>query len=189
MKNLENNKLAASVLVAGLIAMVAGKITDVLYTPEASVEKRGYQVEVVASSEAGIDKKDAAPEPIAIGELLAIASLEKGQKLFKKCATCHTVNKGGAHKVGPALYNVVGAKAAADNGFAYSAALKEKQISWGYEELFAFLKKPKKYVPGTKMSFAGFKKDADIAAVILYLRENGDSKQALPAADFTATIE
>jgi len=190
MKDLENNKIAAAILVAGLIAMIAGKVTDVLYHTEVPAKERGYQVEVAEAGNPGASSSaQAEPIIVPLGQLLSVASTEKGSKLFKKCATCHSIESGGPHKVGPNLHNVVNKKAASSTGFAYSDALVGKNISWSYKELFAFLKKPKKFVPGTKMSFAGFKKDEDVASIILYLRENTDSKPALPAADATVTLE
>ena len=90
--------------------------------------------------------------------LLASASLDNGGKLFKKCATCHNYEKGSANKVGPHLWNIINRPKANVEGFAYSKALAEYGGEWGYEELAEFLYKPKKYIKGTKMNFAGLEK-------------------------------
>jgi cytochrome c len=178
MKDLEFNKIAASILVAGLIALVVGKVTNALYSPDEQ-EKRGYQVEVASGNEAGGAAAEA-EKPLDIPALMAAANAENGQTIFKKCVSCHSVEKSGAHKVGPNLWGIIGLKSAHHADFAYSSALKEKNITWGYSELFAFLKKPSAYAPGTKMSFAGLRKPEEIADVIAYLRAQSDSPKPLP---------
>lgn len=178
MKDLEFNKIAASILVAGLIALVIGKVTNTLYSPD-DQEKRGYQVEVASGGE-GNSGKPAEEKPLDIPALMAAANAANGQAIFKKCASCHGAEKSGGHKVGPNLWGVIGLKSAHHADFAYSTALKEKNITWGYAELFEFLKKPSAYAPGTKMSFAGLRKPEEIADVIAYLRTQSDSPKPLP---------
>jgi cytochrome c len=127
--------------------------------------------------------KRPAPEPAEIediGPLLASVSMDDGESAFKKCKACHTIDKGDANKVGPNLWDIVGHDRAARDGFAYSDAFTGLDGTWTYEELNAFLAKPKAYAPGTKMSFAGMKKVADRAAVIGYLRAQSDMPQPLP---------
>ncbi|MBL6945093.1 MAG: cytochrome c family protein [Rhodospirillales bacterium] len=136
---------------------------------------------VAAKAQASAPAKRAATEVIEDFEvLLAAASPDAGKKTFKKCKACHTIGKGEASKVGPNLWNVVGADRAARDGFKYSDALSGLGGNWGYEELNAFLTKPKAYAPGTKMAFAGVKKAADRAAVIAFLRGQSDAPMALP---------
>jgi cytochrome c len=171
MKNLETNKIVASILVAGLIALVAGKIANGLYHPVQQPEKRGYQVEVVAS-DASATGEPVAEVAIDIPALMSVASLEKGKDTFKKCAACHSHETGGANKVGPNLAGVVGANIGHHAGYTYSDALKAKGGKWTHEELFAFLKEPQKYAPGTKMSFAGIKKPEQIADIIKFLESS-----------------
>ncbi len=112
--------------------------------------------------------------------LLASADSGAGKKIFKKCKACHTADKGGAHKVGPNLWDVVGRAKAGAGGFKFSGALAGLGGTWTFEDLDAFLAKPKAFAPGTKMTFAGVKKAADRAAVIAYLRSLSDSPKPLP---------
>jgi cytochrome c len=179
MKNLENNKLVAAVLVAGLIALVTGKIADVLYHPVENPEKRGFSVEVAEAPAAG-GAGAVKAEPIDIGALLAAADAAEGEKQFKKCASCHTSERGGPDRIGPNLAGIVGNKRAHSASFSYSDPMKTKGGTWTYEDLFAFLHKPKDFVPGTKMTFPGFSNPKDIANVVAYLRTTGDNPPPLP---------
>jgi cytochrome c len=179
MKNLETNKIVASVLLAVLIALLCGKAADVLYRPETHLVERGYEV-AVEGKEGGV-AKDEGPKA-SFEELLAQGTPEAGKKVFEKCAACHDATQGAAHRVGPNLYGVLGKKKAAAEGFAYSDAMKGKGGEWSIADLHEFLKNPRAYVPGTKMSFKGLSKDKDVADVILYLRGMGSPDVPLPAA-------
>jgi cytochrome c len=119
-------------------------------------------------------------DPEQVSALLAGADVKNGTKLAKKCAACHSFKKGGPNKVGPNLWNIVGAKQAAVAKYRYSAALKNMGKSWGYEELNQFLLKPKAYLKGTKMTFAGVRKAGDRADLIVYLRSLSDAPKPLP---------
>lgn len=173
---MELNKIAASILLSGLIIMIVSNVVDTLYNPEDY--KIEHQTIVAASNEPQQKIEQVA---LDIGELMKNASFEKGKSAAKKCIACHSFEKGGMNKVGPNLWNVVeNKKAHLSSSFNYSKALLEKGGKWGYEELFAFLKNPKAYIKGTRMAFAGISNPQEIADLVSYLRSMSDSPVALP---------
>ncbi len=121
--------------------------------------------------------REGAPQ---IAVLLTAADAGAGKKLAKKCAACHSFEQGGKNKIGPILWNIVGAEKGKHEGFTYSKALVEKGGTWTYGDLDAFLSAPKAYVTGTKMLFPGFKKPQDRANLILYLHSLSDEPPPLP---------
>ncbi|MFZ4540692.1 MAG: c-type cytochrome [Rickettsiales bacterium] len=185
--NLNLNKAAAAIVLAGLIGMVTGKVTDFLYygsieheTQHAEGEKRGYAIEVVEAPANG----SAAPTGAAdLSALYATADVKAGEDLFnKKCTTCHDGSKGGANKIGPHLYGVVNRKIASIGDFNYSASMKSHgDKNWNFDELNHFLWGPAKWVKGTMMSFAGVQKDQDRANLIAFMNHNSDSPAKFPA--------
>ncbi|KAF1854063.1 hypothetical protein Lal_00005280 [Lupinus albus] len=177
--SMEWNKVFGAVLLAGLIAMLAGFASKVLVHSK-PLEKSVYVVATPEGASAPADKGAAPTGPAPIAPLLAAASPDAGQKVAKACAACHSFDKGGAAKVGPNLFGVVGGPKGHMQGFAYSDALVKTGGTWTYDELNKFLYDPKGYAPGTKMTFAGLKKDDDRAAVVAYLRSLADSPQPLP---------
>ena len=135
-------------------------------------------MEKTTKSEKDVPKKiEASLQPIA--PMLATASIDEGKKIFKKCAACHSIEQGGKNKIGPALWSVVDRKVGSVEGFKYSNALKNYNKDWTYEELNGFLHKPLKYIKGTKMAFAGLRKDSDRANIIAYLNSMGSSPKPL----------
>lgn len=181
MSGLELNKIAAAVLVAGIVALGAGLLAEGLYHTEVS-DVRGYQIEGVADASAGGDEEEKAEEAIDLVALMAKANAAEGEKITKKCTNCHTFTKGGANKVGPNLWNVLGNKFAHTDSFTYSKAFYALEGGWDYDNLYQFLRKPKKYVKGTKMAFAGLRKPEDIANVLAYIRTLSDNPLPLPSA-------
>lgn len=180
MSGLELNKIIGGILVAALVGMISGKIADALYKPEVTIAKRGYQIAVeeeVSPAPGGAPAEEVAMD---VNGLLAKANPENGKNVMKKCASCHDVSKGGVNKVGPELYGVVGRKKGSNPGFTYSDGMMAKGGTWQYEDLFHFIHNPKKFVPNTKMSFAGIKKPEDIADLVAYLRTMSDNPMPLP---------
>ena len=148
-------------------------------------EKEGFAIvaEEAGGEEAGGAEAVAA---VPIAALLASADAGAGEAVFKKCASCHTSEKGGPNKVGPGLWDVVNRPIASHEGFSYSAAMtafsEGQKVVWDYEHLNGFLLAPKKHVPGTAMGFAGLKKDDERANLIAYLRTLSDNPAPLPTA-------
>ena len=181
--SLEFNKLSAAVLTSILILIFVGKFTGVIYNDNEQPEKRGYSIDVPEVADAGAA---AAPTgPFDITTILAGADIAKGEKNTKSCATCHSFEKNGANKVGPNLYNIVNTTIGSASGYSYSKVCQTKNAegaAWDYQALSEFLTKPKDYLPGTKMSFAGIKKPEKRADIIMYLRSLSDNPAAIPAA-------
>ena len=177
--SMEWNKIFGAVLLAGLIAMLAGFASKVLVHSK-PLEKSVYVVATPEGAAPAADKGAAPAGPAPIAPLLVAASPENGEKVAKACAACHSFNKGGANKIGPNLYGIVGGPKGHMQGFSYSDALLKTEGAWTYDELNKFLYDPKGYAPGTKMTYAGLKKDDDRAALIAYLRSLADSPQPLP---------
>ena len=172
MSGFELNKIMGAILSAALLVMVIGIIGDVLVKP------KQHTSSVVVADAPSAAQEEEKLEPI--GPLLAAANVEAGKKQANKCAACHTFDKGGKSKLGPPLWDIVNRKKAATDGFNYSSALQKKDGDWNYESLNAFIVKPRSYVPGTKMVFAGIRKPSDRADLIAYLRSLSDQPKPLP---------
>ncbi len=178
MDDLKFNKIAAGFLMAGLLAMGGYKLSEIL-VPNHELAENAYPIEVTTETAAASDAPAASgPEPVLA--LLASADADAGLKTAKKCTACHVFEKGGQNKVGPALWNIVNTPKGQVAGFAYSEALSGTGGAWDYQSLNAFLYKPKAYIEGTKMNFAGLKKASDRADLIAYLRSLSDQPAALP---------
>lgn len=180
MNNMEFNKIFAAVLAACIIAMFSGFVADKLVHPH-DLKEDAVPVDGGEIASVGGPKKAETAEPILA--LLADADIERGKKLSKACAACHSFDSGGANGVGPNLYNVVNAQKQNHAGFSYSGVLNANgENVWTYAALNSFLWKPKKYAPGTKMTYAGLKKQEDRAAIIAWLRTLSASPAAMPSA-------
>ena len=179
MDSFEINKIVAAVLMVALLVIGIGKLSDVIFHVE-KPETPGYKVEVEQVSTASSSTTTAEEEKVDIAALMVMGDIASGEKIFKKCAACHSIIKGGKNAIGPALYNVVGRKVGSVEDYKYSKALAAYEKEWTFEELNGFLKKPAKYIKGTKMAYAGLRKEADRASVIKYLNENSDSPVPLP---------
>ena len=179
MDSFEINKIVAAVLMVALLIIGIGKLSDVIFHVE-TPETPGYKVEVEQVSTTSSSTTTTAEEKVDIAALMAMGDIASGEKIFKKCAACHSIIKGGKNAIGPALYNVVGRKVGSVEDYKYSKALAAYEKEWTLEELNGYLTKPAKWIKGTKMAFAGLRKEADRASVIKYLNENSDSPVPLP---------
>ena len=179
MDSFEVNKIIAAVLLVALLVIGIGKIADVVFYVK-KPKTAGYKVEVAEVSNSSQNAKASEVEEIDISALLAKGNVEHGEKVFKKCSACHLVNKGGENKIGPALYGVIGRKVASKQDYKYSKAMAAYDKDWTFEEMNGYLKKPQSYIKGTKMAFAGLRKEKDRASVILYLNQNSDNPLPLP---------
>ncbi len=189
MSSFEINKIIGAILLGGLVAMATGVIADFLVRPRHAAEVAAVptgeaapaEAATAATAEPAIAAETAAAPDAGLASLLTGVDAAAGEKLAKRCATCHTFNKGGAAKVGPNLWDIVGARHARMEGFKYSEAIAGMaDKAWDYAALDSFLASPKTYAPGTKMAFAGLKKAEERAAVILWLRGLSDSPRPLP---------
>ena len=174
-------KIGFGALIAAWVAFGANMIGNTLVHVE-KLETSAYQVvaqDAAAMAEAKSESAGAAGMDDAL-TLLASADAGRGEKVFKKCKACHTVDEGGKNKVGPKLWDVVGRAKGSVDGFKYSGAMTAMGGDWSFEDLDAFIANPKAYMKGTKMSFSGVKKAADRAALIVYLRSLSAAPKSLP---------
>ena len=179
MDSFELNKIIAAVLMVALLIIGIGKISDIIFHVE-KPKTPGYAVDVEQVITTSTADSETIEEKIDIAALMAMGDLAVGEKVFKKCAACHSIVKGGKNNIGPALYNVVGRKIGVVNDYKYSKALSSYEKEWTFEELNGYLIKPAKWIKGTKMAFAGLRKEKDRASVILYLNQNSDNPLPLP---------
>ena len=179
MDSFELNKIIAAVLMVALLVIGLGKIADGVFHVK-KPSKPGYQVEVEVKLAASSSETNEVVEKFDVASFMSTGDLEHGKKVFKKCAACHSIKQGGGNKIGPALYNVVGRAVGGISDYKYSKALSGYGKEWTFEELNGYLIKPATYLKGTKMAFAGLRKEKDRSSVIMYLNQNGDSPTPLP---------
>ena len=179
MDSFELNKIIAAILMVALLIIGLGKLSNAVFHVN-KPEQPGYKVVVEEETSENNAVAKAIVEKIDIAAIMATGDLAAGEKIFKKCAACHSIKKGGKNKIGPALYNIVGRKVGEVTDYKYSKALATYDKEWNFEELNGFLIKPAKYIKGTKMAYAGLKKEKDRASIIKYLNQNSDSPVPLP---------
>ena len=181
MDSFEINKIIAAILLTALIVIGIGKFTDLLFHVD-KPEKSAYKVEGL---EAAVAKKSSDSEikeveKVDIVQLLALGDLTHGEKVFKKCSACHMIASGGKNMIGPNLWSVIGRTAGSESDYKYSKAMVAYGKEWTFEEMNSYLIKPQAYVKGTKMAFAGLRKQKDRASVILYMNSKSSSPKPLP---------
>ena len=180
MDSFELNKIIGAILLVALLVIGIGKVSNLVFKVN-KPEKSNYKVELdIETAETKGDEEPVQREIVDIAALLSTGDLAHGEKVFKKCSACHSIKSGGGNKIGPALYNVVGRKVGILDDYKYSKALAKYEKNWSFEELNGFLLKPKDWIKGTKMAYAGLRKEKDRASVILYLNKYSDSPLPLP---------
>jgi len=180
MDSFELNKILGAILGTCILLLVTSFAAGAIFSP-VMPQKPGFEIAVKEEAHGGGAAEAAAPsEPIE--KLLQTSSAEKGAAAAKKCAACHTFDKGGPNRVGPNLFGIVDRARASEAGFNYSAAIKAKPGKWTYDDLNQFIANPKGYIPGTAMGFAGIQKDSERADVINYLHTLADSPVPFPTA-------
>ena len=169
------NKIIVSIVLAVILVLGINKITDVIFHVE-KLEKSAYQI--ASTSTTTTTETTSASSSSGSEEIMALfasANVADREKVFKKCAACHSIAKGGGNKIGPALWGVLGRQAGSVSDYKYSKAMAAHGKTWSFEEMNSFLIKPRDWIKGTKMSFAGLKSKNDRVAVILYMNEKTDS--------------
>ena len=181
MDSFEINKIIAAILLTALMVIGIGKFTDMLFHVD-KPKQSAYKIEglesVVASTSSSSGMK--VVEKVDIGQLLALGDLTHGEKVFKKCSACHMIASGGKNMIGPNLWGVIGRTAGSISDYKYSKAMVAYATQWSFEEMNSYLIKPQAYTKGTKMAFAGLRKEKDRASVILYLNSKSDNPKTLP---------
>ena len=169
----EIQKLFTSIIIVLLVVFGITKISNLIFQTEQNVV--AYKVEVQEKSTVAVAKDE-----IDMSAFLALGTVEHGQKVFKKCAACHSINEGGKNKIGPALWSVMSRKSGELADYKYSKSLIAHDKQWTFAELNGFLLKPATWIKGNKMGFAGLKDDKDRSSVILYMNESSSNPLPLP---------
>ena len=183
MDSFEINKIIAAILLTVLIVIGIGKFTDILFhvdKPKVSAYKVDGLEAVTGSNEGESDKNVNEKIEVDIGQLLAMGDLAHGQKVFKKCSACHMIVSDGKNMIGPNLWGVIGRQAGSVGDYKYSKAMIAYGKEWTFEEMNSYLIKPQAYIKGTKMAFAGLRKEKDRASVILYMNSKSSNPRPLP---------
>ncbi len=180
MDSFEINKIIGAVLLTALIVIGLNKFTDILFHIDKPKES-AYKIEVLDEDEGvNVAKKVKIVEKVDIAQLLALGDITHGEKVFKKCSACHMIAADGKNMIGPNLWGVIGRKTAEISDYKYSKALIAYNKDWNFEEMNGFLIKPQAHIKGTKMAFAGLRKEKDRASVILYINSKSNSPLPTP---------
>jgi cytochrome c len=180
MDSFEINKIIAAILLTALIIIGIGKFTDVLFQIE-KPEQSAYKIDgLEAASTTTKVSQVKTEEKVNISALLAMGNEAHGQKVFKKCSACHMIASDGKNMIGPNLWGVLGRQAGSVEDYKYSKAMIAYGKKWNFEEMNSYLIKPQAYIKGTKMAFAGLRKEKDRASVILYMNSKSANPKPLP---------
>jgi cytochrome c len=179
MDSFEINKIIGAILLTALIVIGLGKFTDFLFYVE-KPKQSAYKIEGIELSKTTASKEEKVEEQVDIAQLLSLGDMAHGQKVFKKCSACHMIAADGKNMIGPNLWGVLGRKVASISDYKYSKALVAYDKDWNFEEMNGFLIKPQAHIKGTKMAFAGLRKEKDRASVILYLNSKSNSPLPTP---------
>ena len=181
MDSFEINKIIAAILLTALIVIGIGKFADVLFHVEKPKES-AYQIEglEIVSNEKKSDNNVKEIAQVDIAQLLSLGDLAHGEKVFKKCSACHMIASDGKNMIGPNLWGVIGRTAGSISDYKYSKAMVAYGKEWSFEEMNSYLIKPQSYIKGTKMAFAGLRKEKDRASVILYMNSKSATPKPLP---------
>ncbi len=181
MDSFEINKIIAAILLTALIVIGIGKFTDILFHVEKPKES-AYKIDGLETAQVSVTSGSEIKEEekVDIAKLLALGDLAHGQKVFKKCSACHMIASDGKNMIGPNLWEVIGRQAGSIKDYKYSKAMIAYGKEWSFEEMNSYLIKPQAYIKGTKMAFAGLRKEKDRASVILYMNSKSSSPKPLP---------
>ena len=180
MDSFELNKIIAAVLMTVLIVIGINKLGDSIFHVE-KPKQSAYKVEgVELASSTAIKASPKEVVQLNIKEILALGDTTHGEKVFKKCSACHMIASGGKNMIGPNLWSVIGRTAGSVSDYKYSKAMVAYGKEWTFEEMNSYLIKPQAYVKGTKMAFAGLRKEKDRASVILFMNSKSSSPKPLP---------
>ena len=177
MDGFELNKIIAAILATVVVVFGINKVTDIIFTPD-KPQQSAYKVEKIEPALASASNTGQAA--VGISELLAMGTVEHGEKVFKRCSACHMIAAGGKNMIGPNLWSILGKQTGVASGYKYSKALAAYGKEWSFEEMNGFLIKPSAHIKGTKMAFAGLKKEKDRASVILYMNSKSDKPLPTP---------
>ncbi len=177
MDGFELNKIIAAILATVVVVFGINKVSDIIFTPD-KPQQSAYKVEKIEPTLASASS--AGQAAVGISELLAMGTVEHGEKVFKRCSACHMIAAGGKNMIGPNLWSILGKKTGVASGYKYSKALAAYGKEWSFEEMNGFLIKPSAHIKGTKMAFAGLKKEKDRASVILYMNSKSDKPLPTP---------
>ena len=177
MDGFELNKIIAAILATVVVVFSINKFADILFRAD-KPQQSAYKVERIEPTLTSTSNTGQAA--VGINELLAMGSIEHGEKVFKRCSACHMIAAGGKNMIGPNLWSILGKKTGVASGYKYSKALAAYGKEWSFEEMNGFLIKPSAHIKGTKMAFAGLKKEKDRASVILYMNSKSDKPLPTP---------